>query len=89
MTMTESPELRQLSKQRLNSFKINEKDSVRKIKDKFMSIVSAARYQKLVVNEEDMVMALFSGMSKTKYGMLKKRATTLSQLRQELAGCRG
>ena len=37
-----TPELRQLSKQRLNSFKINEKDSVRQIKDKFMSIVRAA-----------------------------------------------
>ena len=65
-------ELKQLARQQLNSFKVNEKLPVRDIKKYFFSIIRACTHQNYKVSEEDQVMVLFAGISRTKYGMLKK-----------------
>ena len=51
---------------------MDEKLPLRDIKRGFMSILRECTHQKYKASEEDQVMTLFVGMSRTKYGMLKK-----------------
>ena len=65
-------ELRQLAKEKLNYFRVNEKLSVRYIKLEFLSILRECTHQNYKVSKEDQVMTLFAGMARTKYGLLKR-----------------
>ena len=67
-----TPELRQLAKEKLTSFKVNEKLSVRDIKLEFLSILRECIHQKYKVIKKDEVMTLFAGMARTKYGLVKR-----------------
>ena len=67
-----TPDLRQHVKEKLNSFRVNEKLSVRDIQLEFLTIFRECTHQNYTVNKEDQVMTLFSGMARTKYGLLKR-----------------
>ena len=48
-----TPELRQLAKEKLNAFRVNEKLSVRDIKQEFPSILRECAHQNYTVSKED------------------------------------
>ena len=78
-----SPELRQLATQKLNSFRIDESKSVRDTRVEFTAIIEALEYQLpvgQVISEEDKVMALFAGMPRREYGILRHTSRRLSHL---------